>query len=158
MKSGKVSGQDNEEDCGDGVAWVISRDGLPRIEAAPKHEIPPPTASLSRLPFCADPDFFAVTGSWQIFNWHQSTKDRSYVAPRALAILSVIHKDAHIPPTERSSPAPVRYFMFAAALGLVTTSLVGVIMAYRFSRQPLVATICLAIGILVPAGLLWIYQ
>lgn len=99
-----------------------------------------------------------MTGSWQIFNWHQSTKDRSYVAPRALAILSVIHKDAHIPPTERSSPAPVRYFMFAAALGLVTTSLVGVIMAYRFSRQPLVATICLAIGILVPAGLLWIYQ
>ena len=102
--------------------------------------------------------FFAVTGSWQIFNWHQSTKGGSYVAPRALSVLSNIHKDAHIPPTRRSSPAPVRYFMLAAAFGLVITSLVGVIMAYRFSRQPLVATICLAIGVLVPVGLLWVYQ
>ncbi len=102
--------------------------------------------------------FFAVTGSWQIFNWHQSTKDGSYVAPRALAILSDIHKDAHIPPTRRASPAPVRYFMLAAALGLIMTTVIGVIMAYRFSRRPLVATICLAIGIFLPAVLLWIYK
>ena len=101
--------------------------------------------------------FFAVTGSWQIFDWHQSTKT-GYHAPRALSVLSNIHKDAHIPPTQRSSPAPVRYFMLAAALGLILTAVVGVIMAYRFSRQPLVATICLAIGIVVPAVLLWIYK
>lgn len=101
--------------------------------------------------------FFAVTGSWQIFDWHQSTKS-GYRAPRALAFLSYIHKEGHVPPTQRSSPAPVRYFMFAAALGLVLTTVIGVIMAYRFSRQPLVATICLVIGILMPAGLLWIYK
>ena len=102
--------------------------------------------------------FFAVTGSWQIFNWHQSTKDGSYVAPRALAALSDIHKDAHLPPTRRSSPAPVRYFMFLAALGLVSTTVIGVVMAYRFSRKPCVATVCLAIGTLLPAVLLWIYK
>jgi uncharacterized iron-regulated membrane protein len=102
--------------------------------------------------------FFAVTGSWQIFNWHQSNKDGSYVAPRALSILSDIHKDAHIPPTRRSSPAPVRYFMFAAALGLIMTTVIGVIMAYRFSQRPLVATICLTIGTLLPVTLLWIYK
>ncbi len=101
--------------------------------------------------------FFAVTGSWQIFDWHQSDKG-GYRAPRALSILSHIHKDAHIPPTERFSPAPVRYFMFAAALGLVLTTVIGVIMAYRFSRQPLVATICLAIGVILPAALLWVYK
>ena len=101
--------------------------------------------------------FFAVTGSWQIFDWHQSDKT-GYRAPRALSILSSIHKDAHIPPTRRMSPAPVRYFMFAAALGLILTSVVGVIMAYRFSRQPLVATICLLTGIAVPGVLLWIYR
>jgi ABC-type nitrate/sulfonate/bicarbonate transport system permease component len=102
--------------------------------------------------------FFAVTGAWQVFDWHQSQKDGSYVAPRTLRVLSSIHKDAHIPPTRRSSPAPVRYFMFAAALGLVLTTVIGVIMAYRFSRQPLVATICLAIGALLPAVLLWVYR
>ena len=102
--------------------------------------------------------FFAVTGSWQIFNWHESTKDHSYIAPRALIVLSDIHKDAHIPPTKRASPAPVRYFMFAGALGLVTTTVIGVIMAYRFSRKPIVATICLGVGALFPAVLLWIYR
>jgi uncharacterized iron-regulated membrane protein len=102
--------------------------------------------------------FFAVTGAWQIFDWHQSQKDGSYAAPAALRILSSIHKDAHIPPTRRSSPAPVRYFMFAAAIGLVMTTVIGVIMAYRFSRQPLVATVCLAAGALLPIALLLIYR
>ena len=101
--------------------------------------------------------FFAVTGSWQIFNWHQSTKN-GYVAPRALVVLSDIHKDAHIPPTPRASPAPVRYFMFAAAMGLIMTTVVGVVMAYRFSRQPLVATLCLTIGTLLPVALVWVYK
>lgn len=103
--------------------------------------------------------FFAVTGSWQVFNWHHSDKNwNGYKAPQALSILSEIHKEGHIPPTERLSPAPVRYFMFAAAVGLVLTTVIGVIMAYRFSRQPVVATICLAIGVVLPAALLWIYK
>ena len=102
--------------------------------------------------------FFAVTGSWQLFNWHESTKDHSYVAPRALAVLSDIHKDAHIPPTPHRKPTPLRYFLFAAAVGLVTTSVLGVIMAYRFSRRPIVATVSLLLGIVIPAGLIWIYK
>jgi ammonia channel protein AmtB len=102
--------------------------------------------------------FFAVTGAWQVFDWHQSTKDGSYVAPKALRVLSSIHRDAHIPPTRRSSPAPLRYFMFVAALGLVTTTLIGVVMAYRFSREPLVATLCLTAGIVLPVALLWVYR
>lgn len=103
--------------------------------------------------------FFAVTGSWQIFNWHQSDRQPGgYVAPHVLSALSDIHKDAHVPPTKRNSPAPVRYFMFAGAVGLVLTTVIGVIMAYRFSRQPLVATVCLGIGIILPVGLVWIYR
>src|SRR5437016_8296052 len=39
--------------------------------------------------------FFAVTGSWQLFNWHESTRDKTYIAPPALAALSFVHKDAH---------------------------------------------------------------
>ncbi len=102
--------------------------------------------------------FFAVSGSWQLFNWHQSTKDKSYVAPRALAALSYIHKDAHIPATPARQPTPLRYFLCAAAIGLVISTVLGVIMAYRFSRQPLVATICLLAGTVLPALLLWIYR
>jgi hypothetical protein len=102
--------------------------------------------------------FFAVTGSWQLFNWHQSTKDKSYIAPPALAALSFIHKDAHIPGTPGREPTPLRYFMLAAGGGLVATSVIGIVMAYRFSQRPMVATVCLFAGIALPAALLWIYK
>src|ERR1700680_823187 len=97
--------------------------------------------------------FFAVSGSWQLFNWHESTKNHTYIAPHALVVLSDIHKDAHIPPTPGRQPTPLRYFLFAAALGLVTTTVIGVIMAYRFSRRPLVALIFLLAVIVVPGKL-----
>jgi hypothetical protein len=102
--------------------------------------------------------FFAVTGSWQLFNWHESKKDRSYTAPPALAALSFVHKDAHIPGTPGREPTPLRYFMLAAAAGLVATTGIGVVMAYRFSQRPLVATVCLLAGIALPAVFLWIYK
>jgi hypothetical protein len=103
--------------------------------------------------------FFAVTGSWQIFNWHESERQPGgYVAPKMLSALSDIHKNAHIPPTRRNSPAPVRYFMFAAAAGLVATTIIGVVMAFRFSRRPMTATICLIVGTVLPVLLVWIYH
>jgi len=102
--------------------------------------------------------FFAVSGSWQLFNWHESKKDHSYTAPRVLTVLSDVHKDAHIPPTPGRNPTPLRYFMLAGAIGLVVSSVLGVVMAYRFSQRPLVATICLLSGIIVPAIMLWVYR
>jgi hypothetical protein len=53
--------------------------------------------------------FFVVSGSWQLFNWHESTKDKTYTAPPALAALSFVHKDAHIPGTPGRQPTPLRY-------------------------------------------------
>jgi hypothetical protein len=102
--------------------------------------------------------FFAVTGSWQLFNWHESTKDKTYTAPPALAALSFVHKDAHIPGTPGRQPTPLRYFMLATAIGLVATAIIGLIMAYRFSQRPIVATVCLLLGIALPGLLLWIYR
>ena len=102
--------------------------------------------------------FFAVTGSWQLFNWHESKKDKSYIAPPALAALSFVHKDAHIPGTPGRNPTPLRYFMLASAVGLIITTAIGIIMAYRFSRQPMVATVCLLTGAALPGVLLWIYK
>lgn len=102
--------------------------------------------------------FFSVTGSWQLFNWHESKKDKTYTAPAALGALSFVHKDAHLPGTPGRQPTPLRYFMLAAAAGLVATAGIGVVMAYRFSRRPIAATICLFAGVAFPAVLLWIYR
>jgi hypothetical protein len=102
--------------------------------------------------------FFAVSGSWQLFNWHESKKDHTYIAPPALAALSFVHKDAHIPGTPGRQPTPLRYFMLATAVGLVATALIGIVMAHKFSRRPIVATVCLLMGIALPGLLLWIYK
>jgi hypothetical protein len=48
--------------------------------------------------------------------------------------------------------------MLAAAAGLVATAVIGVVMAYRFSRRPIVATVCLLAGVAVPGLILWIYR
>lgn len=102
--------------------------------------------------------FFAVSGSWQLFNWHESKKEKTYTAPPALAALSFVHKDAHIPGTPGRQPTPLRFFMLAAAAGLIATTVIGIVMAYRFSQRPLVATLCLLVGIALPGLFLWIYR
>ncbi len=101
---------------------------------------------------------FAVSGAWQLFNYHKTKKDGSYVAPAALVAVSAVHMDSHLPGTPGRSPTPLRYFMVATALGLVTTTILGIVMAYRFSRRPMVATVCLLLGIAIPGGILWIYK
>ena len=136
----------------------MSKARAARIEKILSDEVPAQTASLSRLCVRTDVDLFRGQRSWQLFNWHQSTKDRSYLAPRALEVLSYVHKEAHVPTTPARRPTPLRYFLCAAAVGLVISTALGVIMAYPFSRQPLVATICLFAGIALPGLLLWIYK
>ena len=121
-------------------------------------EIPAHAPSFSRLFVCADADLFRRDRSWQLFNWHESKKDKTYIAPPALAALSFVHKDAHIPGTPGRQPTPLRYFMLATAVGLVATAMIGIVMAYRFSQRPIVATVCLLAGIALPGLLLWVYR
>ena len=40
------------------------------------------------------------------------------------------------------------------ALGMVFTSIIGVILAFRFSRRPLVVAMCLAAGLVIPVAFL----
>lgn len=94
--------------------------------------------------------FFAVTGAWQLFDLHQRPKDGSYIPPRALVVLSSIHKDSHLPGVH---VAPLRFFSLAAALGLIVTTFVGITLAYRFGRSPKIVTLCLVGGVVVPVAL-----
>src|SRR3954453_15231281 len=100
----------------------------------------------------------AISGAWQLFNFHKTKKDGSYVAPESLVAISAIHMESHVEGTPGRQFTPLRYFMVAAAVGLVTTSILGVVMAYRFSRPPMAATICLLLGVAIPGVMLWIYK
>ena len=101
--------------------------------------------------------FFAVTGSWQLYRWNDSMKDRSYTAPVALQTLSAIHKNSHLLGKNASVQTPLRAFSFLAAVGLVITTFLGVIMAFRFSRRTATPLLCLLAGVAIPAIILYFY-
>lgn len=101
--------------------------------------------------------FFAVTGAWQLFMLHRGRKDGSYTPPRALVTLSEIHQTQHLPGTAEAA-TPLRYFMLAAALGLVLTTALGIIMAFRFGQSKIWVASSLVAGIVIPIVLLLIYR
>ena len=102
--------------------------------------------------------FFAVTGAWQLFALHRGRKDGSYSPPRALVTLSDVHQYQHLPSTGASHGTPLRYFVLAAAVGLVFTSVLGIVMAFRYGRSTRAAGLCLAAGVAIPLALLLIYR
>ena len=77
--------------------------------------------------------FFAVSGSWQIYRLQDTAKDGSYTAPAALKTLSAIHINQHLPGGKASNRTPLHVFALLAAIGLVTTTLLGIVMAFRVS-------------------------
>lgn len=102
--------------------------------------------------------FFAVTGAWQLFMLHRGTKNGSYMPPRSMVLLSGIHQVQHLPSASPDSTTPLRYFMLAAALGLVTTTALGVIMAFRYGRSRAWVAVCLIAGVVIPFTLLVLYR
>jgi hypothetical protein len=101
--------------------------------------------------------FFAVSGTWQLYRFHDSAKDGSYVAPQPIKTLSAVHMDSHLPGKRARDYTPLRTFFVAASAGLVVTTLLGVVMAYRFSASAIGPTLCLTAGVAIPAVLLWLY-
>ena len=102
--------------------------------------------------------FFAMTGAWQLFALHRGRKDGSYSPPSPVVLLSDVHQFQHLPPTSSEAATPLRYFMFAAAIGLMVTTILGIIMAFRYGRSKPSVILCLLAGVVIPAALLFIYH
>ena len=102
--------------------------------------------------------FFAASGGWQLYRLHDTKKDGSYTAPAALSALSAVHMNSHLPGKKVSEFTPMRAFMVAAASGLVITTALGVVLAFRFSRSVVTPIAWLAAGIAVPAAILYLYR
>ena len=102
--------------------------------------------------------FFAVTGAWQLFSLHRGRKDHSYIPPKAVVVASEVHQFQHIGGAGSEAATPLRYFILAAAIGLVTTTCLGIIMAFRYGQSRAWAVICLASGLIIPVAILLIYR
>jgi hypothetical protein len=125
--------------------------------------------------------FFALTGAVQIFNLHEAHGD--YKPALLLEKLSAVHKDqVFAPPHEHSPPAgaqpaapdltghqksdddedehtslptlALKVFFLLIALGVVASSSIGIWMGFTQLRRSPVAWWLLAVGALIPVGLL----
>jgi hypothetical protein len=126
--------------------------------------------------------FFALTGALQTFSLHETTRGSDYKPPAWIVTLGQLHKkqtttvpvrkqrppDATLKPdkhadasTPQPSPEPpqkshlpMKIFFLLVSIGLFTSTLTGIYMSYKFTRNKLVVTALLLAGIIVPLILL----
>ena len=99
--------------------------------------------------------FLSCTGALQLYDLHESRKDGSYIAPKMLQSFGQVHKHQNLPGDARGSGGSMKIFMLAAAVGLVFTTVLGIVMAFRVSRGAGPVLACLAAGIVLPLALLF---
>lgn len=126
--------------------------------------------------------FFAFTGALQTYDLHESGSASGYAAPKWVKSLASVHKHQTLKLREKPKPVPaatapkiepaaaktveapkkaprltllmLKAFFFASAIGLMLSSLIGLYLAFRFSRQPRLTFALLVIGTAVPIALL----
>ncbi|HEX4165831.1 MAG TPA: hypothetical protein VHZ55_10195 [Bryobacteraceae bacterium] len=124
--------------------------------------------------------FFAFTGSLQTFGLHEHHDGQAYQPPAWIVRLARIHKDQtkELPPPrpepgdrpreqrrppagrpaaqqgDRTATTVMKWFVLLMAVGLATTTLLGIYMAYAFTQNKRVTSILLAAGVVLPLAIL----
>ncbi len=123
--------------------------------------------------------FFAITGGLQTFSLHETTRGSSYVPPAFLVHLSQLHKKATLTvpvrkavttpaaglkapaavPKQPEGPAPkshlpMKIFFAVVAVGLVLSTLTGLVMAWKYARNKAVPGVVFLAGVVLPLLLL----
>jgi hypothetical protein len=96
--------------------------------------------------------FLAISGAWQVYRLQEDRKDGSYTAPRALAMLSQVHK------VERMGGASAAVFKAAillATTAFVSTAVLGIVIGVRLTRPRWLVWLLLTTGVALPALLAW---
>jgi hypothetical protein len=121
--------------------------------------------------------FFAFTGALQTAGLHEATPGSTYKPPAWIVTLAQLHKkqttsvpvrkprpagdapkgDKTVAPKAPDVPAAppknhvaMKAFFLLVALGLFTSTLTGIYMAYKFNRSKVVVTCLLVAGVILP--------
>ena len=126
--------------------------------------------------------FFAFTGALQTFSLHETTRGSSYKPPAWIATLAQIHKkqtmtvpvrklppsgaqvatgradkaESVAAPARGHHPLPLKLFFLLVSVGLFVSTLSGLYMSYRYSRNRVLITGLLVAGIIVPVVLIFL--
>ena len=100
--------------------------------------------------------FFAVSGAWQTFMLHHALKDGSYSPPAWISALSEVHQHQRWPGNGVDAPSSIllRCVIALMSCGLMVTTVLGVIMAFKATDRACLIWICLISGFVVPVFLL----
>jgi len=101
--------------------------------------------------------FFLISGCWQTFNLHEASKSGGYVPPPIIKSLSQVHKDQRWVDGQKvpKSSTPFRWLVVLMSLGLLATTILGIVMAFKYTKGWIV-WVLLFTGVLIPSLLLWI--
>lgn len=126
--------------------------------------------------------FFAFSGALQIFRLQDSKPGSTYQPPSWIVALAGVHKDqrfetqrparpappageaaaaprpaapASQPPVNRPSTA-LKWFFLLEAIGVITTTILGIMMAFKYNRGRRLIWGLLALGIILPIALLFL--
>ena len=96
--------------------------------------------------------YFCLSGTWQVFRLNDVPKNEVSPMRSALHQLSSPHLHSAMPGSDpRVSHSTVFTWLSAVmALGMVLSAVLGVILAFRFTKRPLLVFLCLALGLAIP--------
>jgi hypothetical protein len=100
--------------------------------------------------------FFLISGSWQTFDLHEASDSGDYKPPAIIKSLSAVHKDQRWADRQKKpeSSVPFRYLVLLMAAGLLVTTALGIVMAFKYTR-PWIVWVLLAMGISIPCWMLF---
>lgn len=100
---------------------------------------------------------FALSGALQTFRLQETPKGSTYTPPAWIVKLADIHKDqraSHEQGTKRS--LPLQWFVVLMAVGLISSSLLGVYMAFKYNYDKRLIFGLIAMGFIIPLALLYL--
>lgn len=102
--------------------------------------------------------FFIATGWFQTVD-HDRLKSPGE-AETLVQKLRVVHTDQIYPETgvirQKASPKVFQGLVVAMSVALILTTLLGLVLAFRFSRSALMVAAALLLGVAVPVAILWL--
>ncbi len=104
--------------------------------------------------------YFSLSGAWQTFRWNDIPRGNTPTGlQRFFHELSKPHKEGTLPNHDPKVVHSVWFngFALVMALGIVTTSLMGISLALQLARRRRAAMVLLVTGVLLPLLFLFIH-
>ena len=101
--------------------------------------------------------FLAFSGALQTFELHDPPKGSAFAPHAWISTLAQVHKNQRTegPPSKRHSLL-LRWFFVIASIGLMITSILGIYMAFKYTKSHTPVYVSLALGVILPILFLYL--